>query len=383
LNFDLTPTQQELYNEVVRFARAQLRVGVAERDCERTFSRELWRLCGALGLHGLAVPAALGGRGADPLTTAVAFDALGFGCPDSGLAFSVGAHLATAAIPLWKYGTAEQQARYLGRLCNGSLIGIGALTEPGAGSDAFSMASQANCDGTGFILNGTKRYISNAPVADLVVLYAVTDRTQGFMGGVTAFLLQAGSPGLHVSQVLEPMGLRTVPLGEIVMSDVRVTADDVLGGIGGGATVFGTAMDWERVVLSASHVGTMQRLLEGSIQHARTRMQFGQSIGKFQAVAHRLVDQQMACEAARLLVYRAASHLERSKTVAREAAMAKLFTSEAYVETALTAIRTHGASGYMTGAEPERAVRDAVGSTIYSGTSDIQRNIIARWLGLL
>jgi len=383
VNFDLTPTQQELYDEVVRFAKERLQGGVAERDHERAFSPELWRQCGTLGLQGLPVPEGLGGRGADALTSTVALEALGFGCPDSGLAFSVGAHLATAAIPVWKYGSSAQQARYLKGLCDGSLIGIGALTEPVAGSDAFSMTTQARPDGAGFVLNGTKRYISNAPVADLVILYAVTDRAKGFMGGVTAFLVEAGTPGLEVSRVLEPMGLRTVPLGEIVMSEVRVGAEAVLGGVGAGATVFGVAMDWERVLLMASHVGTMQRLLERSIHHARTRTQFGQTIGKFQAVAHRLVDQHVACDAARLLVYRAASHLERSKSVALEAAMAKLFTSEAYVEAALTAIRTHGASGYMTGAEPERSLRDAVGSTIYSGTSDIQRNIIARWLGLL
>jgi alkylation response protein AidB-like acyl-CoA dehydrogenase len=383
VNFDLTPAQQELYNEVVHFAQARLQGGVAERDLERGFSSELWKQCGALRLQGLPVAEPLGGRGTDPLASALALEALGFGCPDSGLAFGVGAQLATATVPVWKYGSARQQARYLRGLCDGSIIGIGALTEPGAGSDAFSITTEARFDGPDFVLNGTKRYISNAPVADLVVLYAVTDRAQGFMGGVTAFLLEAGTPGFQVSRVLEPMGLRTVPLGEIVMSDVRVGADAVLGGVGGGGTVFGAAMDWERVLLMASHVGTMKRLLERSIAHARTRTQFGQPIGKFQAVAHRLVDEHVACEAARLLVYRAASHLERGKSVALEAAMAKLFTSEAYVETALVAIRTHGAAGYMTGAEPERALRDAVGSTLYSGTSDIQRNIIARWMGLL
>jgi alkylation response protein AidB-like acyl-CoA dehydrogenase len=382
VNFDLTGTQQKLYDELVSFAQAELSADAAERDCERAFARDLWRRCGSLRLQGLPVPEQLGGRGADPLTCAVALEALGYGCADSGLPFGVGAHVSTATVPLWKYVSTDQHARYLKGLCDGSLLGIGALTEPEAGSDAFSITTRADADGAGFVLNGTKRYISNAPVADLVIVYAVTDRSQGFMGGLTAFVLEAGTPGLDASQVLEPMGLRTVPLGEVVMNDVRIGEDAVLGGIGGGTTVFGTAMDWERVLLMASHVGTMKRLLERSVAHARTRVQFGQAIGKFQGVAHRLVDQHVACEAARLLVCRAASHLAQSKSVAVEAAMAKLFTSEAYVETAMTAVRTHGASGYLTGAEPERALRDAVGSTIYSGTSDIQRNIIARWLGL-
>ncbi len=383
MDFDLTSDQKKLYDEVVRFAQTQLQSGAAERDQNRAFSPELWRDCGSLKLQGLPVPLALGGRGTDPLSCAIALEALGYGCPDSGLVFSVGAHCSTAAVPIWKFGSTAQQARYLPGLCDGSKIGVGALTEPEAGSDAFAMTTTARPDGQGFVLSGTKRYISNAAIADLVVVYAVTDREKGFQGGITAFLVEKDTPGFHVGQRLEPMGLRTVPLCEFTLSDARLGADAVLGGVGGGGIVFSTAMDWERTLLMASHVGTMQRLLEQSIRRARSRKQAGQTIGKFQAVAHRLVDQQVACEAARLLVYRAASHLERGKSVGLEAAMAKLFTSEAYVEAALAAIRTHGASGYMTGAEPERSLRDAVGSTIYSGTSDIQRNIMARWMGLL
>jgi alkylation response protein AidB-like acyl-CoA dehydrogenase len=313
----------------------------------------------------------------------VALEALGYGCPDAGLVFAVGAHLSTATLPLWKYGSPSQQARYLRGLCDGALIGIGALTEPAAGSDAFSMSTTATPDGTGFVLNGTKRYISNAALADVIVIYAVTDRARGFQGGVTAFIIEPNTPGFTVSQVLEPMGLRTASLAELVLQDVRVSADAVLGGVGGGGPIFSAAMDWERTLLMASHVGTMQRLLEHSLRYARTRKQFGQAIGKFQAVAHRLVDEKVHLEAARLLVYRAASRLDRSSTVGMDAAMAKLFTSEAYVANALSALRTHGASRYMTGSDLERLLRDAVGSTIYSGTSDIQRNIIARWLGLL
>jgi alkylation response protein AidB-like acyl-CoA dehydrogenase len=383
MDFELTDSQKDLCDEVRRFARAQLQGGAAERDRDLVFSRELWQQCGTLRLQGLPVPEGLGGRGADPLSTALALEALGYGCPDAGLVFSVGAQLATAALPLWKFGTADQHAHYLRELCAGSWIGIGALTEPQAGSDAMGITTTARTDGTGFVLNGAKRYISNAPVADLFIVYALTDAAKGFQGGTTAFLVEAGTPGFTISRVLEPMGMRTAPLGEIVLDDVRVGSESVLGGVGGGATVFNVTMDWERVLLMASHVGTMQRLLERSIQYARTRKQSGQAIGKFQAVAHRLVDRHVACEASRLLVYRAASRLGAAKSVMLDAAIAKLSTSEAYVDTAFAALRTHGASGYMTENELERSLRDAVGSTIYSGTSDIQRNIIARWLGLL
>jgi alkylation response protein AidB-like acyl-CoA dehydrogenase len=382
MDFDPSPEQQRLCKEIAQFAREQLADDVRTRDRSQTFAAELWKRCGSLRLQGLPVPEALGGRGFDALTTALALEALGQACADGGLVFSIGAHLATASLPVWKYGTPAQQERYLRGLCDGSLVGVGALSEPGAGSDAFGITTSARPAGSDFILQGTKRYISNAAIADVIVVYAVTDRAKGFHGGLTAFLVETDAPGFRVTRTFDMMGVRTAPIGEIVFDDVRVSSDAILGGLGGGSTVFATAMDWERVLLMASSNGTMQRLLDRSIQHARTRKQFGQAIGKFQAVAHRLVDRKVALEAARLLVYRAASRLEHSKAVSLDAAMAKLFASEAYVEMSLDSIRTHGASGYVADNDLERALRDAVGSTIYSGTSDIQRNILARWMGL-
>jgi alkylation response protein AidB-like acyl-CoA dehydrogenase len=381
MDFDLSAEQQKLYGDIARFAK-ELKTDTVARDRDQVFSRELWQRCGKLRLPGLPVPEALGGRGYDPLTTTVALEALGYGCNDAGLNFSIGAHVATATVPVWKFGTKEQQARYLKGLCEGSIVGVGALSEPGAGSDAFAITTAARPDGSGFVLQGLKRYISNAAVADLIIVYAMTDREKGFHGGVTAFLIETDTPGFQVTRTFSMMGLRTAPIGELALNDVRVPAEAVLGGVGRGANVFQAAMDWERVVLMAGSIGAMQRLLERAVQHARTRKQFGQAIGKFQAVGHRLVDLKVNLEAARLLVYRAATRLERSKAVSLDAAMAKLFASELSVEAALDAIRTHGASGYVADTELERALRDAVGSTIYSGTSDIQRNIIARWLGM-
>jgi alkylation response protein AidB-like acyl-CoA dehydrogenase len=382
MDFNLSADQQEAYADALRFAKAELHGDVVARDRDHVFPADLWKKCGTRRIQGLPVPEALGGRGLDPLTCTLVLEGLGNGCSDAGLCFSLGAHVATASVPVWKFGTPEQHARYLRGLCDGSIVGVGALTEPGAGSDAAAIATTANPDGKGYVLAGTKRYISDAAIADLIVLYAMTDPQKGFHGGMTAFLIDTDRPGFRVTRTFSMMGLRTAPIGEIVLDDVRVSADAVLGGVGGGATVFQTAMDWERVFLMASQIGAMQRVLDRSIQHARTRKQFRQAIGKFQAVAHRLVDLNVNLEAARLLVYRAATRLDKSKAVSLDAAMAKLFASEAAVETALDAIRTHGASGYVVDNELERALRDAVGSTIYSGTSDIQRNIIARWLGL-
>jgi alkylation response protein AidB-like acyl-CoA dehydrogenase len=219
-------------------------------------------------------------------------------------------------------------------------------------------------------------------VADVVVVFAVTDPGKGFHGGVTGFVVERGTPGFSVGQAFEKMGLRTSPVGELVFDDMRLGDEDVLGTVGGGASVFATAMDWERTLLVAAHVGTIERLMESSIEYARTRSQFGQAIGKFQAVSHRIADMKVHLEAARLLVYRAASRLGVSRGAALDAAIAKLYVSENLVKCALDCIQLHGGNGFMVEYEVERALRDAVGATIYSGTSEMQRNIIARWLGL-
>ena len=382
MDFSLSEEQEILRQSIIRFARENLNGDVIVRDREQHFSRELWRKCGEMGLQGLPVPEEYGGSGLDALSCAIALEALGYGCQDGGLVFSLCAHLLSCVVPLWQHGSDEQKRRYLPGLCNGSLIGVHAMTEPGSGSDAFALRTLAKRDGNGFRLNGTKTFISNGPVADLVIVFAVTDRDKGYFGGVTAFLVERETPGFHVSQKFEKMGLRTSPIGELVFEDVFIPMSAVLGGMGSGSTFFTSTMDWERICLFASHVGTMERLLETCIAYARTRVQFGQAIGKFQAVSHRIADVKVQLEAARLLTYRAAWRLGRVRSASLDAAMAKLFVSESLVKTALDTVQIHGGYGYMTDYQVERALRDAVASTIYSGTSEMQRNIIARWLGL-
>jgi alkylation response protein AidB-like acyl-CoA dehydrogenase len=382
MDFSLSDEQKLLQEEVVRFARRELNKDVSERDRDQTFSRELWLKCGDMGLQGLPIPKEYGGSGLDPLSSSLVLEALGYGCTDGGLVFSICAHLLSCAIPIWKFGNEEQKRRYLPSLCSGTLIGVHAMTEPGSGSDAFSLLTKAEPDGTGFRINGTKMFVSNGPVADLIIVFAVTDPVKRYYGGITAFLVERGSRGVRSSQKFEKMGLRTSPLGELVLEDVHVDLDAVLGGVGTGSTIFNHAMDWERICLFASHVGTMQRLFEKCVEQARSRVQFGQAIGKFQAVSHRIADLKVQLEAARLLTYRAAWRLEQSKNVSLDASMAKLFVSESLVRTAMDTLQIHGGYGYMTEHAIERALRDALGSTIYSGTSEMQRSIIARWLGL-
>jgi alkylation response protein AidB-like acyl-CoA dehydrogenase len=382
MDFTLSVEQKQLRDGIVRFARGVLNEGVGQRDARQEFSRELWRRCAELGLQGLPAPEAYGGGGADPLTCAVALEALGYGCRDGGLVFSLAAHMLACVMPIVRHGNDAQRARYLPGLCDGRLVGAHAITEPGSGSDTFAMAMRAERVDGGWRLEGTKTFISNGPVADVVVVFAMTDPGKGFHGGVTAFIVERGLPGFNPGQAFEKMGLRTSPVGELVFDNARVSDDAVLGGVGAGASVFTTAMEWERTLLVAAHVGTIERLLETSIAYARTRTQFGQTIGKFQAVSHRIADMKVQLEAARLLTYRAASRLATSRAAALDASIAKLFVSEALVKAALDTIQLHGGNGFMVEYDVERTLRDAVGSTIYSGTSEMQRNIIARWLGI-
>ena len=382
MDFTLTPEQRLLQGEIVRFARGELSPGARERDQQGTFSRELWTRCAGVGLQGLPVPAEYEGAGLDPLSTAVALEAFGYGCEDGGLVFSLCAHLLACVVPIWLHGSEEQKRRFLPGLCDGSRIAVNAMTEPGSGSDAFAMTTRAEPAGEGFRLHGAKTFCSNAPVADLALVYAVTDAAKGYHGGITAFAVEMDAPGVARGQTFEKMGLRTSPIGEVVLDGVEVPAANAIGGIGGGATVFVESMEWERTMIAASHVGAMQRLLERSIDYARHRTAGGQPIGKYQAVSHRIADMKVRLEASRLLVHRAASRLGRARDVAIDTSSAKLFVSESLVESAIDTVRVLGGYGFMVEYDAERAVRDAIGGLLYSGTNEIQRNVIARWLGL-
>jgi len=382
MDFSLTEEQELLRREIDRFARNELSGGVIERDREHRFSRDLWRKCAEMGLTGLPVPEECGGGGLDPLTTALALEALGHGCLDSGLVFSISAHLLACVVPIWLHASEEQKQRYLPRLCGGEWIAVNAMTEPGSGSDAFAMTTRAVPVEGGYRINGHKTFATNGPVADLAVVYAVTDPEKGYHGGVTVFLVETDTPGCSAGQTFDKLGLRTSPMSELVFDDLVVPESAVMAGVGGGSRVFTESMDWERICLFAGHIGIMERLLERSIEYARTRTQFGSQIGKFQAVSHRVANMKMKLEAARLLVYRAAWRLDHARSASLDGAIAKLFVSESLVSTALDTVQIFGGYGFMTEYEVERSLRDAVGSTIYSGSSEMQRNIIARWLGL-
>jgi alkylation response protein AidB-like acyl-CoA dehydrogenase len=381
VDFSLSAEQRELAEAAAGFARRELNQDLAKREDAGEFPREAWRACARFGIQGLPVPAELGGAGGDVLTTVLVMEALGYGCHDNGLLFSLNAQVWSVELPLVTFGTPAQQRAYLPGLVSGDIIGGHAMTEPGSGSDVLRMRTRAERRGDHYVLNGTKQYITNAPVADVLLVYASAAGRPG-LTGLSAFLVDAATPGLEVSSSFEKMGLRTSPMGEIALTDCLVPAGKRLGPEGAGMTIFNSSMEWERSCLFASAVGAMRRQLEACVGYARSREQFGQPIGKFQGVAGKLADMYVRLEAARLLIYRVAWLKQQGRSAPAEAAAAKLFTSEAWVRSSQDAIQTHGGWGYLKEAGIERDLRDAVAGTIYSGTSEIQRVVLARMLGL-
>jgi alkylation response protein AidB-like acyl-CoA dehydrogenase len=371
------PEQQQRYlGSVTRFAEQHLSGDVVERDARQEFWREGWLRCGGFGIQGLAVPTEHGGGGADRLTVVAALEALGYGCSDNGLLFALNAHMWGAAVPVFTFGTDEQKKRYLPGMCDGSLVGALAMTEPGSGSDAHSLTTTATRQDGGYVLNGHKVFVTNAPIADALVVIATTDPA-GSWATLTTFLLDRDTPGLHIGEPVSKMGLRTALMSEVTLTDCRVPEECLLGAPGGGMAVFGVAMDWERCCILASAVGTMRRLLERCADRARKRRQFGQPIGNFQAVSHKLADMRLRTETARLLLYRSAWLADQGRQQPADSAMVKLHLSESLVQTSMDALQVHGGQGYLTETELERQVRDSLAARLYSGTSEMQRGIIA------
>jgi alkylation response protein AidB-like acyl-CoA dehydrogenase len=381
VDFSLSAEQRELTEAAAGFARRELNRDLVKREDAGEFPREAWQACARFGVQGLPVPAGLGGAGADVVTTALVMEALGYGCQDNGLLFSLNAQMWSIELPLVAFGTEAQQRAYLPGMVSGGLIGAHAMTEPGSGSDALHMRTRAVQHGDHYVLDGAKQYITNAPVGDVFLVYAV-DPGRPAPCGISAFLVDAGTPGLVVSGSFEKMGLRTSPMGEVTLQECLVPAESRLGPEGAGMAIFTSSMEWERSCLFASVVGAMRRQLEACTEHARSREQFGQPIGKFQGVSGKLADMYVRLEAARSLIYRVAWLKAQGRSAPAEAAAAKLFTSEAFVRSSQDAIQVHGAFGYMKDAGIERDLRDAVAGTIYSGTSEIQRVVLARMLGL-
>jgi len=380
MDFDWTEEQRALKDAASTFARRELVEGVETRDREGRFSRSAWDACASFGLPGLLVPESLGGLGHDLLSSVAVMEGAGYGGLDNSILFAAAAHAASCAGPIVEYGTEQQQARWLPAMAAGRAIGAAAITEPGSGSNALGLTTSAERTDSGWVLNGGKTFVTNAPIADLFLVYARTGK--GGLAGLTCFLVPADTNGLTIGRPIEKMGLRGSPMGEVFFDSCHVPDDAVLGGVGSGAMLFNRTMDGERLLVMAPALGVMERLLERCVTHARERDTGAGPIGANQAVSHAVADMELDLEQSRWLLYRAAWHADRRGTATRESALAKLAVSEAYIRVCRRAVQIFGGYGYTVEYGLERELRDALATTVYVGTSEIQRNLIAGLRGL-
>jgi alkylation response protein AidB-like acyl-CoA dehydrogenase len=383
MNKQYSHKQNTIYSTYANFAKTELNNSVFDRDKSQTFGQDEWHKCGEKKLHGISIPEFYGGLGCNALDTSIILESLGYGCEDGGLIFSLSAQLLSCTIPIWLHGTEEQKNRYLPLLSAGKMIAANAITEKKAGSDVFSMHTKAVKSSSSYILNGEKSYISNAPNSNIVLLYAATDSEKGFYGGISAFIIDKATPGLLISNPIDKMGLRTCMMGNIELNNVEVLESNHLGKVGAGGVLFIESMNWERALLSAIHVGTMVRILEKSIHYLNSRKIGEDTIGKYQTNSHKIAEMYTLIETSRLLVHKAANEIDhKSETTSLSASTAKLFVSEALNKVCDMALLIFGANGYLTQSSIERYKRDAVAAQIYSGTNDVQKNIISKWLGV-
>jgi alkylation response protein AidB-like acyl-CoA dehydrogenase len=382
MEFAWNKQQCELYDRTFVFARDRLdNAGLANRERDRRFAMEGFRRCGDYGLAGLSVPEAHGGMGLDALTTAHTIEAFGRGCLDMGLVFSVSAHLFACAMPIALAGSDPLKAAVLPRLASGAWVGANAITEAEAGSDAFALKTTAVRDGDAYVLDGAKSYVTNAPVADVMLVYASTNRDHGYLG-VSAFVVENGTPGLVIGEPFEKLGLVTSPVATVYLEGCRVPARNLVGAQGNGARIFASSMQWERGCLFAAYLGMMERQLDDTIAFARERRQGKRRISQYQAIAHRIVDMRLRLDTAKLLLYRACWASDQGGDAELEVCLAKICASEAAIQSSLDAIQIHGGNGIVREVGIERALRDAVPSKLFSGTSEVLRNLAAAKLGL-
>ena len=380
MDFQWGTESLSLYAAALEFG-ASLNGGVIDDDRASRFRSDKWQRLAEWGYFGLCVPDYLGGADADVMTGLLVTEGLATACHDGGLLFSAAVQAWVVIPAVLRYGSDEQKRRYLPALASGSLVGAVAITEPDTGSDAFAMQTRATAVDGGWSVNGRKTMITNGPDADLVVCFVATG-SGGALGGISVLLVEADASDIQRGPAMEKMGLRTSPLCDLVFDDSFVPDHGVLGHVGGGLLIFNDLLEWERIWPSALQIGAMQRDLDQACSYARERRAFGSPISSFQSVTNRIVDMKTRLEAARLLTYRAAWVKSHGANAGAESAMAKLYTSETAVTSSLDLVHLHGGYGYMTDAGLERRVRDAIGSRIYSGTSEMQRAAIGRNLGL-
>lgn len=353
-----------------------------DADRSSSFASDDWTRLAERGVMKLLVAADRGGTGADLATTLLTLEGLGHGCRDNGLSFALVSQMTTTQVALERFGTDAQRERWLKPLMNGEIFATFAMTEPGSGSDAFSLSATAELlDDGSYRISGHKAYVTFGTEFDVAIVFASTNPAAG-QWGITAFLVPADLPGVDPLGHRDKMGMRSAPFGDITFTDVVVPPDAVLGRAGSGASIFNSVLEVERSFVFIAQIGAMERQLDATITFANERVQGGVPISRHQAIAHRIVDMKQRLESARLFVYKAALASVTGNQPAMAAALAKVVACDHAIASSLDAVSVHGARGYLPEYEVERDLRDAVGGLAYSGTSDIQRNVVARLLGL-
>jgi alkylation response protein AidB-like acyl-CoA dehydrogenase len=375
VDFSITPEQEQLYASMKRLAAEVIAPGAADRDKEGRWDPDVWKRLAEAGVAGMPIPEEHGGSGGSIIDCCLVNEALAEGGHDGGFGLSLGAHWVIGSVPIWLHGSQELQERWLPGLCDGSLIGAWASTEPEAGSDSAAIRTTAVRDGDEFVLNGTKIFITNGPIADVCTVLAKTDK------GPTAFVVDTRTEGFVVGRELDKMGCRSSPTAEIHLQDCRVPAANILS-VEGEALwrVAFECFDWERTVMMAATIGGMRATIDGAITYAKQREQFGKPIAHFQVIAHKIAQMEINYHACRNAVYKAAWLKQEGKEHMLEASIAKAMTGTLVVENALEAIQIHGGYGYLRDFPAERALRDAKLTSIGGGTTEIQKMIISRVL---
>lgn len=375
MDFELTEHQKEYKREIYNFAQQ-----VANKNKDVYFSHELWKRTAETGIFGLNADEKYSGLNESYLTAAICIEAIGYSFKNSGFVFTINNHLWVAQNLINLYGSETVKDKYLKAMINGDKIGCFAITEADAGSDAYSMRTNAVETEDGFILNGSKMFISNGPIADLFVVVAkMNNNPKKF----TAFILEKDFEGFSIGKCIEKMGLEACPSCEIVFTDCKVPKENILGTINNGSFIMTAALEWERCFEFASHIGAMQRVMEMCIEHSRKRKQFNKSISNFQGVTHKIANMKVAIEMSRNYLYKIATMKDKGEGAFLESAIFKLFVSENYVKVCQDAIQIFGAYGYSKEYDLEAEFRSSIASTIYSGTSEIQRNTIFELANLL
>ena len=377
LNFDLGETADMIRETVASFAQAEIAPRAAEIDRTDKFPRDLLPKMGELGLLGITVEEEWGGTGLGYLEHVVAMEEISRASASVGLSYGAHSNLCVNQIRRW--ATDAQKMRYLPKLMSGEHLGSLAMSESGAGSDVVSMKLRAEKKGDRYVLNGTKMWITNAPDADVLVVYAKTEPDAGSKG-ITAFLIERGMKGFSVAQKLDKLGMRGSETGELVFEDCEVPEENIMGPLNGGVRVLMSGLDYERAVLSAGPTGIMQACMDVVIPYIHDRKQFGQSIGEFQLIQGKVADMYVQMNAARAYVYAVAKSCDRGETTRKDAAGAILYAAETATKLALDAIQILGGNGYINEYPTGRLLRDAKLYEIGAGTSEIRRWLIGREL---